>query len=192
MRRRARGCHSPQIVERAYAARCLHAHQRADGGAHQRDIVRRGARGAESGGRLDVIGAGLFRKHAGQRLFRIRQQRGFDDHLHDGAALMRNPHYAFDIRAHRIAIARFQCADVDHHIDLARALTHGRPCLGGLGFGTRSAQRETGHGANLHRRTGKFRPHQRNPISVDAHAREAILPRLAAHLHDIGACCVGL
>ena len=70
--RRARGDHRLHALEIAHAARGLDAHLRADDAAHQRDVGRRGAAGAEAGGRLHVVRAGRLRERARRDLSRRR------------------------------------------------------------------------------------------------------------------------
>src|SRR5262249_28051102 len=73
--------HGLQILQGADAAGGLHAHGRANGGAHEGDIVSGGAGGGESGGGLDEFGARGFGDLAGEGLLGVVEQRGFEDHL---------------------------------------------------------------------------------------------------------------
>ena len=60
---------------------------------------------------------------------------------------------------------------------------------GGFGFADLALrgggpEREADHSANLHRRTRQLRGHQRNPVGIDTHTGEFVLPRLPANLHN--------
>ena len=172
--------------KRANASRGLHAHRRTDGVAHQHDILHGGAGGAESGGSLHEIGAGRLRQPASCNLLCDRLSRAVSRITFTIAPASWHTRVdGLDIQLYRVEIARAQSADVDHHVDLARAGAQGRGRFGHLGFRGRRAQRKTRDRADFHRRSRQFAGRQRHPIRIDAHRGEAVLPRFAAQLDDI-------
>ena len=63
-----------------------------------------------------------------------------------------------DIRLHGVVIAGAERADVDHHVDLLRAVAQGGLGFGDLGLGAGRAERKAPT-ADLHRRAGQFGAH---------------------------------
>ncbi len=179
--------------KRADAAGRLDAHVRTHHAAHQRDIVRGGAGGAEAGGCLDEIRARQLAQGAGHGLLVVVQQRRLQNHLDDGAGVVRHLHHLLDIQLHRFVIARAQRADVDHHVDFLRArraAPRRSPPLSPRCWWRPAGKPTTVH--TLTRRSGQFRAHQRHPVGIHADAGEAVLARLAADLDHVGARGVGL
>ncbi len=99
----------------------LHAHLRAHHPAHQRDIMNGGAVSAETGGGLDELRAGELRQRAGHGFLIVVEKRGFQNHLHDRAALMRRRDHGLNIPAHGVVVSAPQLADIQHHVDFLRA-----------------------------------------------------------------------
>ena len=150
--------------------------------------------GGETGGGLDEIRAGRFGTAGWRRVFCVSSSSAVSRiTLTMAPAGVRGLDHGL----------RYRCARHRYRPSAARPtlITMSISCaparsaawrLGDLGLGAGGAQRKADHGADLDRRTGQFRLHQRHPVGVHAHAGETVLARLAADLDDVGAGGVGL
>src|SRR3984885_14016473 len=114
--------HGLQIFERPDAARRFNAHGFSHCTAHQRDIGNGCAGLIETRRSLHEIRACILRQPAGENLLRIVQKRGFNDYLDEGAVAVAGRYYPMNIGLDDVPFATAQSADVDHHIDLFRAV----------------------------------------------------------------------
>src|SRR5579884_3724319 len=90
-----------------------------------------------------------------------------------------------DIGAHRGEITIAESADVEHHVDLARAVAQRGLRLGELGFRRHGAEREAYRRAGTDAGPGEFRRDNGNPIGVDADRCEAVLEGFGADADDV-------
>ncbi len=95
-------------------------------------------------------------------------------------------------RSDQPQIARLERADVDHHVDLARAVEDRSPRLVVLGVRRRGAQRKTHHRADLDRRLAQQPRAFGHPGRVHADAGKPVLGRLPAECLDVRPRRVGL
>jgi len=119
--------HGLEIRQGANAAGGLDAHLGPHHAAHERHIVRGGARWAETSRSLDEIRTRQFRERAGDGFLVIVEQRRLQDYLHDGLGFVRHFHHLPDIRLDGFVVARAQRADVDHHVDFLGAVAQAMP-----------------------------------------------------------------
>ena len=112
-----------------HAACGLDAHAGADDAPHQRHVGGRGTTGSEAGRRLHEIGAGRLGQGARGDLLVVSQQCRLDDHLAEDAALAACFDHGDDIALHRPQVPGLERADVDHHVDLGRAVENRPPRL---------------------------------------------------------------
>ena len=103
------------------------------------------------------------------------------------AALPARLDHRLDVALDRAQIARLQRADVDHHVDLERAVEDRAPRLVVLDVGASSRRAGTRRPSRRRRRVPRSsRAACRDPGRVDAHGREVELGGLAAQLLDLG------
>src|SRR5262249_47595438 len=127
--RRAGGDHRLQALEITDATCGLDAHLLADHAPHERNISRGGAAWATSSGGLDVIRAGGLRQRARGDLLIVGEQRRLDDDLAERPRFATRKGDRLDVALDNAQLTRFQCADVDDHVDLSRAIENRAPRL---------------------------------------------------------------
>ena len=171
--------HRLQPLVVADAAGRLDAHVGADDPAHQRDVGRGRAAGGEAGGRLHEIRAHRLRQRARRDLLVVVQQRDLDDHLADDVGLAAGTDDGGDVALDDLEIAGLERADVDHHVDLGRAVEDRAPGLVVLDVGGGGAQRESDDRADADARAAQQLRRERDPGGIDADGREVELRRLA-------------
>jgi hypothetical protein len=119
----------------------------------------------------------------------VIEGRGLEDDLDAGRR--RGLDHAADVLEHGLVVLGLERAEVDDHVDLARALADRVAGLVGLGGRRHRAEREADDAAHHHVGAGQERLAQPDPRGVDAHRREAVLLGLGAQRHDLVAGGVG-
>lgn len=108
---------------------------RFDEPAHQRHVFDRRAAGAESGGGFDEVNARLHAEFAGPDFLVVREQARLEDDLAERVRFPNGLHHALEIGEHDGIVAGLERADVDYHVDLARAVAQCKPGLVHLRLG---------------------------------------------------------
>ena len=184
--RRARLDQGQGIGIGAHAARRLDAHVRPDSAAHQGDVVHGCPARPEPRRSLDEVGSGFLGDAAGGDLLVIGEQARFQDHLADATVRVHDSDDCRDVAAQQVEIARLQRADILHHVYVMRAIDQRLLRFEGFDFGSRRAQRETGHRADDHAiGVGQQLRRQRHIGRVHRCRGEAMRPRLVAQRDNL-------
>ncbi len=139
---RAEGHHLEQGIERSDAAGGLHLDVGRGVGAHQPEIVVRGAAGGETGRRLHEVGSGRLRQAAGPDLLVVGQVGVLEDHLDDCARRVGDVDDRRDVGLDVRIAAGLERADLDDHVELGGAVAEGSHGLEDLRLGAVVAVRE--------------------------------------------------
>ena len=104
----------------------------------------------ESRGCFDEVSTGFFGKLACLDDFVVRKQAGFEDYLDDGTVLGSGFHNRCDVVAYVIIIAGLENADIENHVNFARAVFASLFGLKRLGCACAGTERKTHDSGNLH------------------------------------------
>ena len=181
----AQGHHLDQRVERSDAAGRLDPDVRRDGAAHEREILVGGAGRREPGGGLDEVAAGCLGQVAGSDLLVVGQVGVLEDDLDDGAGSMRDVDHGPDVRLDVGVAPGLEGADLDDHVELARAVADRPDGLEDLGHGQVVAVREADRRADRDGRPVQDLPGPDDIGGPHADGRDVIGQRQpAAGLHE--------
>jgi len=177
------GNHSQCGVRIANAAGRFDAEFAADGLAHQGDVGRGRAAGAEAGGSLYEVCAAVHGKPAGADFFIIGEEARLEDNF-DGAAAG-SPDNLAQLMENISIVSLLEPADVEHGVDFPGAVGSGGFCLDALGSCGHGAQREAHGGGDCDARSLEQPAGVGNPGSVDADAAESVFACFGAELFDV-------
>ena len=122
-----------RIVHGGDTAGRFHLHIRADILGKQLNIPEGRAALGETGGGLDVVGAGLGDQSAHGNFFLVSQQAGLNDNLQDAVAA--DSLQGLDLFQNLVGLSGLQVADIDDHVDLVGTVIDGVLSLEGLHSG---------------------------------------------------------
>src|SRR5256714_13128721 len=178
--RRAGLDHRARVRDSLHATRGLDAHLAPHRAAHQRHVRHGRARLGEPRRGLHEVRARALRRQTRAHLLLVGQQGRLDDRLDEHALLVRR----LDDRAYVVldgaVVAALQSADVDDHVNLARAVENCTPGLVSLHVRQSRAQRKADDRAHGHARPAQDTRRLLHPSRVHAHARELVLRCLLA------------
>ena len=165
------------------ATRCLDLAAIADGLAHERHVVHRGASRREAGAGLHERGSCGNRVLAGADDLLVIEEAALQNDLH-GVALG-SPDDGCYVIDDVLVVASDEVTAIDHHVDLCGPVRHGLGGLGGLRLRGAGTQREADAGGHAHAGARKALGSHRRPARVDCNRREVVLGRLVAQALDV-------
>ncbi len=131
--------------------RGFHAERVADHATHKSDIGNGGSRTGETGGGLHEIGSRIHGESAAKNFFFLSQKTVLKDDLQQRVAFVGQFGEQAHFGLHEHAVARLQCPNVDHHLQLSRAIVQGCFRFGKLGNRQAGAQRKADNRSDLNR-----------------------------------------
>ena len=149
---------------------------------------------AVAGAGLDPVGPGSLAEFAELLLEVVATQTGtaiddevvFKDDLHLGTMTMRLIAHRFHIRLHVVPVTAERLAQIDHHVDLHRAILAGQLGLVALGFRQAVAVRKADHRSDLDVRTPQPFRRLLHRIRFDAHGSDIVLRGELAAGFEVG------
>src|SRR5688572_17085836 len=105
---------------------------------------------------------------------------------------MRDFRYRTNVVFDETIVTTLQGADVEHHVELARAIENRAACFVGFDVGQRGAEWKTDHSANRNAAAAQVARGDAHPRGIDAHRREPVSRGFLAKLFDVVVSGFGL
>src|SRR5258708_3120766 len=168
----------------AYSARGLEFCPVPDYATQQRNIFH-GGWAHKAGSGLDKVGLGGEREFAAQDFFFQRQDRRFQNHLHQSSAGVSNLTYGGNVILHRLPVTRFQHPDIHHHVELVRAGADSFSSFKAFDRRVVGAKRKAIHGGDSHGSAAQNCGTQVDPPWVHAHGGKAVISSLFTKMDNL-------
>src|SRR5574340_105281 len=164
------------VLDGSHAAGCLDADRRPYRLPDQRDVVHRGAAGAETGAGLDEARAAIQNQLGGGDFLGLGQDTGFNDDLERDLERARHGHHLADVLRDARMVARLERGDVHDHVQVGRAAPESLFGLQALDAGGCAAARESNRDLRPYARTLQFVHEDAQVLREGDYRTKAVFP----------------